>query len=121
MAEAVTSRLDDHERPGKHGLRLLCEELFQLSVHCNECGGGYAKIDDARVVTTGKDETTEVSITGDKDPSIGLGRTENLDIRRCRQSSIRSHHQIMADLGEEAGGQVVDVLIEEEPHGTGAT
>lgn len=63
-----------------------------------------------------KDQGTEVTVPGEEDPGQGMSLLEERFVGGSVQAGVGNPQGIMAEGGEEAGGQLEDILVEEEPH-----
>ena len=115
-SEAVPAGLHNDEGAGQFGFSMGLKDCSQLCVRGLYCGWSDAQVDDALAQMTNEDQTAEIFVAGHEKPFLLTGAGQQISVRCSREAEFSGGHDVLAEVAEEAGGQCVNVLVEQESH-----
>src|SRR5438067_683972 len=76
----------------------------------------HPEIEHARLEMLYEHQVSEVTITSNKKPAVGVCDVEKLRVERFRHRQVGRCHDIMSVIAQEANRRGVDILIYQESH-----
>ena len=116
FSEAVPAGFHNDESAGQFGLSVGLKNPLQLLVGGLECGWRSAQVDNALPRTPNKDQTSKIFVAGHEKALLLTRAGQQISILGSRQAKFSGGHDIVAKVAKEAGGQRVNVLVEQESH-----